>query len=142
MVFRFQVVSLQVKTSTEAASSKDSKLQERHCERNKYHLWSFIFKSFHFGSDHQAEVLLHNFTLKQFKALDLCINLCLCPELKCNIELWVFRSFSQIQSLYDMPLPVMNCFITLKTLPTHKPPNAQELRPAVLKNVLSIRPYQ
>ena len=89
MVFIFQVISLQVKRSTEAASSKDSKLQDT--EKNKKYLWGSILTSFHFGSDHQAEVLLDNFTSKQIKALDgLRIILCLCPEAKCNPELHKF----------------------------------------------------
>lgn len=69
----------------------------RHCEKDKYHLWGSILTSFHVGSDHQAEVLLDNFTLKQFKALDgVHIILCLCPEPKCNRATQIFRSISQI----------------------------------------------
>lgn len=45
-------------------------LKAQDTEKNKHHLSGSIHTSFHFGSDQQAEVLLGNFTLKQFKALD------------------------------------------------------------------------
>jgi len=53
-VFSFQVISLQVKRSTEEAFSEDSKLQDT--ERRTSPTSEALYLQVHFGSDHQAEV--------------------------------------------------------------------------------------
>lgn len=116
----------------------------RHCEKNKYHLWGSILKSFHFGSDHQAEGFLDNFTLKQFKALD---GLHIMSLSRTQMQYWVvqvFRRFSQIQTIkLEHTVACMTCHCqwwiasSPRKHPTHTPPqpNAQALSTAVLQKV-------
>lgn len=52
-------------------------LKAQDTEKNKYYISGSILTNFHFGSHQQAEVLLGNFTSKQFKALDCLYITCL-----------------------------------------------------------------